>query len=303
VASAAKNPRFDFFVLTNLSKPGPTPENVRILPMEFSELSHRLSEVVGFPLGKFAYHKLCDFKPFYGLVFHDLLQSYRYWGYCDVDLFFGDLRPLMEMAESENFDFISPFDYTVGHCTLVRNEARVNQIALKMPDLKNRCLEPGITFMDEGGISETAVRAGGFSFGVVENLTEEWKKPNPFLGATARPDGSIAGVQGWFLLHYTDGRVLLYDRNLQVHEVLYFHFMAMKTARYWRNLAKCDREQFSFTSYGIVPGLLDPYSMLGNRFQARCWASQFPSYVYRRVRNCIPDSIVRRIKKARRKDN
>lgn len=303
MVSAAKNRGFDFFVPTNLPKPGPTPENVHILPMTFSELSHRLSEVVGIPLGKFTYHKLCDFKPFYGLAFHDLLQSYRYWGYCDFDLFFGDLRPLAEMAKSESFDFISPFDYTVGHCTLVRNEARVNQIALKMADLENRCLEPGITFMDEGGISETAIRAGGFTFGVVENLVEEWKKPNPFLGATARPQGCIAGMQGWFLLHYKNGKVLLYDDDLQAHEVLYFHFMGMKAARYWRNFAKCDREEFSFTPYGIVPGVLDPSSMQSNWFQARCWFAQSPGYAYRVFRNRIPDSIVRRIKQARRKDH
>ena len=300
-ASAEKNPQFNFIVPTDLPKHENVPANVHILPMRFSELLRRLSDVVGFHLPMVTYHKLCDFKPFYGLAFHDLLKSYRYWGYCDVDLFFGDLGPLIEKAKSECFDFISPYEYTVGHCTLVRNEMRVNEIALEIPNLKSRFFEPHITFMDEGAISETAVRAGRFTFGVVENLKEEWRKPRPFLGATAMPNGCVAGMPGWFLLHYRNGKILLHDNDLKCHEALYFHFMGMKSPRYWRNLAKCDLEEFSFTPYGIVPGLLDCSLIQSSRFRTRCWASQSPGYLYRAFRNRIPNSIIQWAKERRRK--
>jgi Family of unknown function (DUF6625) len=299
--SAAKNSKFHFLVLTDLPKPPHIPDNVRILPVQPSELSRRISEVVGFALPRITYHKLCDFKPFYGLAFPDLLQSYRYWGYCDIDLFFGNLQPLEEMAESEQYDFISPFEYTVGHCTLIRNKRHVNEIPLKIPDLRSRFFEPVITFMEEGAISEAAVHAGGFTFGVVNSLSDEWRKSNPFLGATARPDGTVAGMSGWFLLHYRDGRVLLYDDSLHSHEALYFHFMGMKQPRFWRNLKECSFKEFSFTSYGMVPGLLDPAIKQSLQFRMRCWAYQFPGYVYRAARNRIPDPVIRRIREARRR--
>src|SRR5262249_22099946 len=100
--SAANNPRFDFLILTDLPRPESVPDNVHIVPMRYAEVSHRLSGVLGFSLPNFAtYHKMCDFKPFYGLAFADLLGSYQYWGYCDVDLFFGDLQPLVDAAESD----------------------------------------------------------------------------------------------------------------------------------------------------------------------------------------------------------
>jgi hypothetical protein len=298
--SAAKNPKFDFLILTDLPKPPRIPDNVHILPMQFPELSRRISEVVGFPLPRLTYHKLCDFKPFYGLAFSELLRSYRYWGYCDVDLFFGNLLPLEKMAESEDFDFISPFEYTVGHCTLIRNNHRVNEIALRIPNLKSRFFDPAITFLDEGGLSEAAVRAGGFTFGVVNSVQDEWYKSNPFLGATARPDGTVAGMSGWFLLHYRDGRILLFDDRLRSHEALYFHFMGMKQRRFWRNFKKCNLNEFSFTSYGVVPGLLDPSLRLSFRFRGRCWAYQFPGQVYRMARGGVPEPVIRRIKEARR---
>jgi hypothetical protein len=299
--TAGKNSKFDFLVLTDLPKPSYIPGNVHILPMQFAELSRRISEVIGFDLPRLTYHKLCDCKPFYGLAFSDLLRPYRYWGYCDVDLFFGNLQLLEEMAESEKFDFISPFDHTVGHCTLIRNQRHVNEIPLKIPNLKSRFFEPAITFMDEGGLSQAAIRAGGFAFGVVNNLRNEWIKSNPFLGATAMPDGTVAGMPGWFLLHYRDGRVLLYDNSLHSHEALYFHFMGMKQPRFWLNFGECSLEEFSFTSYGVVPGLLDPSVKQSARFRARCCAYQFPGYAYRAVRNRIPDPVIRKIREARRK--
>jgi hypothetical protein len=266
--------------------------------MQFPELWRRISEVLGFPLPNVvSYHKLCDFKPFYGLAFADLLKTYRYWGYCDVDLFFGDLQPLVEAAESEKFDFISPWDYTAGFCTLLRNETRVNQLGLKIPNLRMRAFDPDTTFMDEGGISETAVRVGGFTFGVIGDVSREWHRVKPFLGATALYDGQVVGMPGWVLLHKTDGRVILYDDDLQSHEALFFHFMGMKAARFWCDLDKCDPNQFSFTSYGIVPGLLDPSSKHSTTFRARCLRTHLAGYLYRSVRNHVPTAMVGKLKK------
>ena len=123
----------------------------------------------------------------------------------------------------------------------------------------------------------------------------------PFLGATARHDGRVVGMPGWLLLHSNDGRIILYDDDLQGHEVLFFHFMGMKAARFWRDLEKCDPNRFSFTSYGIVPGLLDPSLKHSAGFRARCLRTHLPGYLYRSVRTRIPQVIVRKLKNSRRR--
>jgi hypothetical protein len=153
--------------------------------------------------------------------------------------------------------------------------------------------------MDEGGISETAVRAGGFNFGMIGDVSQEWRKAKPFFGATARSDGRVIGMPGWLLLHKNEGRVTLYDDDLQGHEVLFFHFMGMKATRFWRDLEKCDPNRFSFTSYGIVPELLDPSLKHSAAFQARCLRTHLSGYFYRSVRTCVPHVIVRKLKNSR----
>lgn len=297
--SAAKNTQFDFLVLTDLPRPTLVPHNVHIIYMELPKLQAALSKVIDVRLANLHYHKLCDFKPFYGLAFPELLRPYKYWGYCDIDLFFGNLGPLAERADSGEFDFISPFNFTVGHCTLMRNDPQINEIALGIADLKARCCEPDTTFMDEGAISQAGLAAGA-RCAVVLNLDQEWRKPKPFLGATARADGSLAGMPGWFLIHYENGRVLWYDKDLQSHEMVYFHFMGMKAARYWRELGNCDLENFSFSSYGIIPGLLNPAVTKSPRFWARSLAFHAPGYAYRAARNLIPERVIHRLRYARR---
>lgn len=302
-ASVRANPQFDFLLITDLPSPQHLPKNVNVIRMAYSEVLSRISSVIGVALQSVQCHKLCDFRPFFGLAFHDYLSPYSYWGYCDVDLFFGDLTPLMNMAGTKKFDFISPWTCTVGHCTLIRNIDRVNRIGLSIPNLKIRALEPESTFADEGGLSEAAVVAGGFTFGVVGDVTMEWKKQRCFLGATVQFNGTLAGWSGPFLLHYAKGLTIVYDKNLSSHEVMYFHFMGMKARRYWRNYSANINggwEEFSFTPYGIVHGLLEPTVMRTADYRWRSRTRQLPGAMYRSLRNRLPDYLVDIVKQKRR---
>lgn len=108
-------------------------------------------------------------------------------------------------------------------------------------------------------------------------------------------------MPGWLLVHYIDGRVTLYDDDLQGHEAVFFHFMGMEHARFWRDLKKCDLKRFSFTPYGMAPGLLDFSLKHSAAFRSRCLRAHLPGYLYRSVRTCIPPAIVRKLKESRRK--
>ena len=182
--SVAANPSFEFILISDLAPPDHLPPNVRLQAISFHEVVARMSRVVGAELSFTEMHKLCDCRPFYAMAFPELVAGYDYWGYCDMDLYFGDLSPLQERADSGEWDFISPWIATVGHCTLVRNAERVNTVALKIPNHVARLGERGSTFMDEGGISETAFKAGGFRFGVLVDLTAEWPARSGPQGAS-----------------------------------------------------------------------------------------------------------------------
>ena len=37
-------------------------------------------------------YDLCDFKVAYGEIFQEYLEPYDFWGFCDCDLIYGDIR-------------------------------------------------------------------------------------------------------------------------------------------------------------------------------------------------------------------
>jgi hypothetical protein len=247
---------------------------------------------MGVALQPAGFHKLCDYRPFFGLAFQDLLREYKYWGYCDLDLFFGNLQGLATMVQDGTLDFISPWDRSSGPCTLFRNVDHVNEIGFSIRDFQSRALQPYSTWMDEGGVGETSYRLGGFRWGLSRDIKNEWRKRKCFLGPSVTAERDLNVGSGPFLAHYDEGRVMVYDRFLLRREVLYFHFMGMKSPRFWQKIGESDLRQFSFTPYGFVPGLLDPEVLRSLAFRCRFGALRLRKQTYARIRECIPQRLV-----------
>ena len=49
---------------------------------------------------------MCDYKPVYGLIFEDIVQSYDFWGWCDPDIIWGDLNLLSFERNFQKYDVI-----------------------------------------------------------------------------------------------------------------------------------------------------------------------------------------------------
>src|SRR5688500_1032763 len=83
VESCRTNPSVDFLIFTDhpLLTPEELPANVFSIPMTESEFSSRLQEIIGVPIQLKDAHKLCDFKPFFGLVYPEHLKDYEFWGF------------------------------------------------------------------------------------------------------------------------------------------------------------------------------------------------------------------------------
>ena len=79
-------------------------------------------------------YKLCDYKPAYGEIFQDYIKDYDYWGHCDNDLIFGNIRHFFPDDLLDKFDRL----LTRGHLTLYRNTCEVNSHyrKLKCPNYK-----------------------------------------------------------------------------------------------------------------------------------------------------------------------
>lgn len=90
------NPNINFVILTdNKSIPQNTPSNVRFLNYSLERFKADASKALGFNVAVNRGYKFCDFKPTYGYIFSDLIAGYDFWGHCDIDIIFGDIRAFM----------------------------------------------------------------------------------------------------------------------------------------------------------------------------------------------------------------
>lgn len=69
-------------------------------------------------------YKLCDYKPAYGYVLQSYLKKYDFWGYCDIDVIFGNIRNFVTDSVLQNYDKV----YQNGHLTLYKNLPEINRV-------------------------------------------------------------------------------------------------------------------------------------------------------------------------------
>lgn len=107
----------DFIFVTDLDISNiETPNNLKIVFMTFQELQ-KLIECKNITPPMHPY-KLCDFKPVYGAIFSEFItDEYNYWGYCDIDLLFGDVKGFLQNIDYTKYDRIGE----KGHFTIYRN--------------------------------------------------------------------------------------------------------------------------------------------------------------------------------------
>jgi hypothetical protein len=88
--SAEANPAIDFLVITDQAAVPDGPANVRFQQSDLAALRASFARQLGFEPALDRPYKLCDFKPLFWMLAEDL-GRYDYWGFCDLDLVFGDL--------------------------------------------------------------------------------------------------------------------------------------------------------------------------------------------------------------------
>jgi len=120
--SCAFNPAFTFLLIMDRCPPYSLPENVSFVQMTLGQIRERAEQALGFRVSLRRPYKLCDFKPVYGVLFADLLSNCDYWGHCDLDIVFGDLRRFFTPDLYRTYPKIQ----ISGHFSLYRNCEEMN---------------------------------------------------------------------------------------------------------------------------------------------------------------------------------
>ena len=254
--SIENNPNVDLFLVTT-SKTGALPANVRHVPMSLAEMETRVQSYIDPELTLRHAYKLCDLKPFYALMFPELVAGYDYWGYCDIDLVFGDLSPVVARERLAGTDvFFADEHMVMGHFALYRNCPEVNALAKQIPDWKARLSAFHGTCADEEGMTALVAARPDIHWGMAQSLRESQLTVN----ATGRMMGRTAGVMGDRHKMYSKfGRTFIKGRGHTAQEVLYLHFMGLKRPWHWTNFNPARKyDEFSFSSAGFSPWISPP---------------------------------------------
>ena len=120
--SAECNSSIDFYIV-NDKDPVSHPKNVHFIRMTLDDFSKLASKKIGLSIQLKNAYKCCDFKCAFGLIFEDYLKDYDFWGHCDLDLVWGDLRGFLTEDLLERYDKI----YPLGHLALYRNNEKMKR--------------------------------------------------------------------------------------------------------------------------------------------------------------------------------
>lgn len=252
--SAKDNPEYDFYFLTDISWNAPLPSNVIFVRMTLEEIAQRVREMLKIEAPLHDAYKLCDLKPAYGFLFPEVVSSYPFWGYIDIDMVFGKLSLFLTDETYEKYDKIGK----QGHLTLFRNCETCNRFFMtdskgKYPNYRTVFQEKYSFHFDESGLiahmDEYGIRtcAVGDYYDVM---------PHRFPFLVMLPSGGF-GVSvpqfshGHLYLHYMEGS------ELRKKELLYVHFqkrdMSMAT-------------DLAYSDYLAIPNQFVPSSSVDKTF-------------------------------------
>ncbi|TDX01770.1 DUF6625 family protein [Dinghuibacter silviterrae] len=119
----ARRQPFDLIFITDQPRPEGAGD-VTWVPTTLAALREGLSRLIGYPVSLEYPYKLSEYRPFWGLLYQDLIEGYDYWGHTDLDMVFGDMTPFLEEALQGQPDKV----FNRGHFGLFRNIPRVNEV-------------------------------------------------------------------------------------------------------------------------------------------------------------------------------
>ncbi len=226
--SCEYNKEIDWLFFVDREFVGYKPSNVKFHlqpPTEFQKLcKNKLGHEVellcykGRKGKKLGYYKLCDFRPMYGLMFEDFLEEYDFWGWCDVDMVFGNVSSYINQLPND-LECISfadePYPLPYGPCTMIKNNEKLNNLFQQSCDISDILTLQKHFHFDEDWTNDVD------SIGHVmrrENIKYHRKNVGDDDGKNRGRDKRF-GVRHNWIINWSNGK--LFHRR---REIMFFHF-------------------------------------------------------------------------------
>src|SRR3954470_787124 len=133
----ARQHTLDLLLLSDAVPPA-LPPNARRVEMTLDRLRDLATAKRGTRVRLYRGRNICDLRPAYGLVFEEFTVGYSYWAFGDEDVLYGDLDRMLAPHLDGTHDLVVPgANGKSGHMTLLKNDARTNELAMKDPAFKD----------------------------------------------------------------------------------------------------------------------------------------------------------------------
>jgi FkbM family methyltransferase len=241
--------------------------------MNLEQFVRLASKQLGFKTSKGIYSQV-DLQPAYGVIFEEYIKGFDFWGHCDIDIVWGDLRSFITEAILQNYDIVScRKDFLAGHLTLWRNGPEINTIFTAVPSYR-------------------AILSSSEHFNFDESIISPYLKSLIARGSTRIrvywPEQTVvslyvskANPPGWY---WEGGKI--FDRNHREH--VYVHFGERKNSICQIDFGVGDQpERFRFTELGFESRRPSVRALLRANLGwdgLRAWISQFPGRSLRLLR-------------------
>lgn len=243
--SVAANPTINWLCPTDCGIPHEQPSNITFLPTTLSHLNKHVNKVVEaeVPLNP---RKFCDLKPAYAEIFAAQVKGYDFWGICDMDIVWGDIREFITQDILNEYDIISSRKENIsGHFNLFRNTDQINSLYKQLPNYKMLFEVPEFKWTDEVVLSNFIKNDSAFK---KLGIKVYWPK------ILCNQENGRDSHQEYYLDKWLwkDGKMLKLKNGKPVSEVMYLHFINWKrTMRFCEIKYKDNPQQFYISYIGI----------------------------------------------------
>jgi hypothetical protein len=121
-------------LITDADAPANLPKNIHFFKLSLADFRGLVNDKFGVTATVNSGYKLCDFRPFYGILFQDYLQGYDFWGHCDMGLVLANVLEYLPQ-EALNCDIVSVRkEWVSGSFSLYKNSTEVNNLFRESKD-------------------------------------------------------------------------------------------------------------------------------------------------------------------------
>jgi Family of unknown function (DUF6625)/Leucine rich repeat len=234
--SCKENPTINWIFFTDCGSPTRHPPNVVFYHKTLPQMRELLRKKIGKgAILEYAY-KVCDYKPAFGIVFGEYLTGFDFWGHCDIDIIWGDIRKYTTDEILDKYDIFSTRQGSIsGHFSLFRNTLSINQLFRQSSEFAGVMRQVKCRAFDEEGMTRLIARLAR-----ADSIRVYWPK---FLQNYADPKTDSPSTLPRHINKYFWEKGKLFDCTGEAAaEILYLHFMTWK-----KTLTGCE------FSYGADP--------------------------------------------------